>query len=312
MKDFDAQRLFLFAAVVLGTFLAFVGLGTAVTRHADILNSRLVTMPVDQGLPQPLQGYPSLANAWLSNTASASTAQVWILGTSISLMGLDPCSMPATANFARSSAQVRDMLKWAGQAAQANDHVRTLIVELSLAEPQASVRDNVGRRALTLVLSLQKIAAGPARTVTSGPDRSCVSFLDDADRPLLPVPILSRDQLVSHSRAALEAAAGVARWCAADAGRRLIFHLPPVRPVVVETQPGLDAALADVTETMKTLVADLARQNPDCRVSFHAPSGAGSTADDWMDNLHFRTSLGGRLLGDMLYPPSYRDQTTPN
>lgn len=312
MKDFDARRLVLFTVAVLGSFVAFVSMETAVTRHANLLNTQRLTLPLDQGVPQLLLGRKSMADTWLRNTASASTAETWILGTSISLIGLDPCRLTNAASFARYGTEFADMLLWAEQAAQANQKVRTLIVELSLGEPHAPPPDNSGLRAKTFLLSLQEIAAVGERPVPGARHQSCASTFVHRPGPPPPIKMLTSEQLATRSGIVLEAAAKLARWCAAADERRLILYVPPINPAAYQAQPGLDAMVVDMNNKLGTVVSELSHRNPGCRLSFHTPSAAEAMEDEWINYNHFWASFGDRLLEDMLGQPVRRARTTPN
>jgi hypothetical protein len=306
MKGFEPLRPVLFTALALMAFFAATVFERLVIGAADVLNDAGARMPAHQGLPRALHRFPALADRWLENTARAGEAETWILGTSISLYGFDPCRVANAASYARSAAQFGDMLDWATRAANANDHVRTIVLELSLGEITAPARDVLGNRAALLALSLRKMASGRGdEPVPPGAARavSCASPFPDADRDLRQLPLLSPSEAFSRAEAAAQRSERLADWCAQAPGRRIVFHLPPANPAAIAAQPDLRSTLDALRASLESQIGSLARRHPDCRMAFHAPGAAGSHPRDWQDAVHFRSDFGTGLLNNMLAAP---------
>ncbi len=291
-----------FGGAVLAIFLLGVLATDFVTRQADVLNQSRHRLPTTQGLPRVLHSYPALANTWLANTAAASDAETWVIGTSISLYGFDPCSLPNTANFSRSSGIMQDAVQWAGKAARDNPSVQTIVLELSLGEARVNSFD-MGPRAMDVWLAVWKLSAVDAWNASAPEAGSCASPFSDADRPLRQINLPPPSVLRERSDDILDLSGDLGAWCAAEPGRRVVFFQPPMNPVVETAQPELPAALAGVTPVLAALVEDFVVRNPGCNASFTDLKAPRATPEDWIDANHFRPSLGNRLLGGLLARP---------
>ncbi|QIE42976.1 hypothetical protein G5B39_13040 (plasmid) [Rhodobacteraceae bacterium SC52] len=286
--------------------IAFFGVAVAATEilraRANVLNETTRVLPETQGLPGPLHYYPKQANAWLENTASASQAEVWVIGTSVSLRGFDPCATSGMANFSRSAADITAAARWAGKAATENPHIETIVLELSLSEPDMNL-DADASRTINFVLALQKFLQGEEWVATPDDSGSCANPFSNRYFPFKPVSTPDLDRLRSRKSGFLDNARGLGDWCAAEGNRRIIFHLPPLNPVVYRRQPELEPVMKEVSDILSTLVQDFTALHPACNAVFRAPDADASTPEDWMDGLHFRPSFGTPYLESLLRQP---------
>jgi len=299
MKDFDPKRLSCFTAYLLASFLAFAWLESAVTRKANLLNQAKLTLPNNHGMPKILHSFPNLADKWMKNTASTGTAQVWLLGTSISLLGFNPCSNPNTANYSRSAAYYGDMLFWATEAASKNDAVNTMVIEVSLAKKPTPRAESPDMRSRVFFMSMIELLSKRTYHSAQTDGGSCASPFSLENRIIRPILIPESEILRNRGLDFFDRSNALGDWCSESSDRHLIFFLPPYNPKVVSQQK-LKPTLDRLQEKLKVQAKIFQQRHPTCRISFHVAEASPSDSAAWIDANHFRPSLGNRLLEELL------------
>ena len=298
-------RFFAGAAVV---FLIFAALQGILRQTVDLTNAARRPLGDRTIIPETLAYREGLAAQWLRNTASSAASATWVIGSSISLYGIDPCDFDTVSNYSRPTQNLHEVSAWLPGALARNKAVKHVAIEVSIGTADRNARSERTGPAAKLAgifdgerlwLSVKHLLSRWTQSGTGAPaQRVCAPRLHFAWRKPAAKEVLPDPGFTKLSIA--DAVAAVAPWCAAAKGNAVTFFLPPV----------FDASVIDAAETetgfayrgfLRTEFDNQARDNPGCDLTFVDLSAEGlRDRSVWYDQRHYRPEFGVQLVSRYL------------